>query len=1074
MPRITKDEIMNRLDVQAFYEDKFQLSLRELGSEWTARCPFHDDKVSSLSIRQSDGVFHCHACQAGGSVFDFLMMSASVDPKDPKNFKRALDEIAAMVGIQAPQPTAVATINLDDMPMANIPQPGEVKRLDPEPETRPALFALPPGAPKKQSKTEAEEAADRAARPPIEESVVDSWHQALVNNPTQLHYLLAKRGITLETVSKYRLGWTGDRYAIPIRDDRGVLVNVRKYKPEATGKDMKMISYSKGSMAGDKKTHKYGEARLTPLPIPAGKILVCEGEMDCLLALQEGFDAVTPTSGCGHWNDEWSPLFSGRDVVIAFDKDEAGRKGAESVAKKLVNFASSVAILKWPDALFDKGDLTNFIVDLGGDAKSLGKLVDAAVPFVTDDAKQAAPVKKAKLVALSDSSLAENSGKKIRFRGLVSGKDTAPFIIPRTVTVRCGQENGTKCGGCGFGVRHHGQATIEFNDENRKTLGLKNCGDVQQRAAIASAASINVKGCPFWTMVVEKSQNLECLSVIPEINGKLLQSAEGEYVTRGIDVLSHGIRANNIYDFEGYAFPDVSAQRATTLVGEATQVEVSIDNFELTAEQVQRLRVFQPEKCELPVGHGTPAYISTLEEERRKENCLKKMAQIATELSRVTRVWGRESLHMAYDLSFHSVLGFKCFGEVQPRGWVEVFVVGDSGQAKSTAVERLSTYYNAGQRVNAEQTSGAGLIGGLTKMGDRWVINWGPLVLNDRRLLVLDEFSGINEQVAQQMTDIRSSGIAEIIKIHREKAWARTRIIFLSNPKFGRTMGSFEHGVEALMGLFKEAADVRRLDLAIAVATGDVSVDRINSRGLDGDCSYTSEDCSALVLWAWSRKADQIQFEEGFEEATYEMVKWMSAKYSPKIPLVEPADHRWTLARLSCAMAARLFSTLDGVNLLVRPEHVRAVAAYMDQVYSSPAMSYDAYSNRIMSADRHVDLNRTAIKSRLKVTTHKPADLIDLLLSEHYLSPRDMEVQLGVDKAVVKDIIQFLTQARCLERGKNGYRKKPAFITILKELEAEAGSSRVQMDDLFEGPDLKVVSAMAQDQGKVDDDDMPF
>ena len=791
-----------------------------------------------------------------------------------------------------------------------------------------------------------------------------------------------------------------------------------------------------------------------PLPIPQGKVLLCEGEMDCLLALQEGFPAVTPTSGAGYWpaNDRWSVLFSGRDVVIAYDKDDAGRRGAESIAKRIVDFAHSVAILKWPESMPEKGDITNFLVDLGGDAASLKVLMDSAVPYIVVN-KTTKEKKDSKEVVLSDSSMAENTGRHVKYRGLVSGKDTTPFIIPKIVNVRCGQENGTKCAGCGLGALHHGSVTVEFTEENRKTLGLKDCGDAQQRAAIAAAAAINVKGCPFWKRETIEYQNLECLSVIPEINGRLqeITSSEGtsEYVTRTIDVLGHGIKTNNVYEFEGYVYPDVKAQRATTLVGRAEQVEVSIDNFSLTDIEIQRLKIFQPSE---------------------RESITEKLYSIATEMSKVTRVWGREALQIAYDLSFHSVLGFRCFGEHQPRGWVELFVVGDSGQAKSTMVDRLSLHYRAGQRVNAEQTSGAGLIGGLTKMGDRWQINWGPLVLNDRKLLILDEFSGINEEVAKQMTDIRSSGVAEIIKIHREKAWARTRLIFLSNPKFGRTMGSFEHGVEALMGLFKEAADVRRLDLAISVATGDVSTDRINSRGTDDKCLYMSNDCALLVLWAWSRKPEQIIFEDGFEEAVYGRVKWLASRYSPKIPLIEPADERWKLARVAIAAAAREFSTPDGVTLHVTAAHVHAVAEFINEIYSAPSMSYDSYSNRIMSADRHIENNRGRIKERLRAVTEKPDQLIDLLLTEHYIQPREMEIQLGVERTVVKDVIQFLTQARAIERTGHGYRKRPGLITILKEMEAE-GNPPAQGNLLEE---LQAVSGMADSSTPEADDDMPF
>jgi len=49
------------------------LPLRKAGKEYIGACPFHPDKIPSLSVNEDKGVFHCFGCGESGDVFDFLM-----------------------------------------------------------------------------------------------------------------------------------------------------------------------------------------------------------------------------------------------------------------------------------------------------------------------------------------------------------------------------------------------------------------------------------------------------------------------------------------------------------------------------------------------------------------------------------------------------------------------------------------------------------------------------------------------------------------------------------------------------------------------------------------------------------------------------------------------------------------------------------------------------------------------------------------------------------------------------------------------------------------------------------------
>ncbi len=162
---------------------------------------------------------------------------------------------------------------------------------------------------------------------PIDERKVVELHRRLVD-PSEggaLDYLLSERGLSLDTVEKYTLGWDGRRITIPVRDGSKV-VDLRRCKPHCTGDEPKVVSYARG----------YGGSRLYPSQAlgVAGPVLFCEGELDTLIALDRGLVAVTGTGGASTPPADLGKL-AGRDVYVAYDCDEAGRNGAEKLAAAL-------------------------------------------------------------------------------------------------------------------------------------------------------------------------------------------------------------------------------------------------------------------------------------------------------------------------------------------------------------------------------------------------------------------------------------------------------------------------------------------------------------------------------------------------------------------------------------------------------------------------------------------------------------------------------------------------------------------------------------------------------------------
>ncbi len=76
-----KDRIKAQTDIVSVITS-YGISLEKKGSSFMGLCPFHEDKNPSLSVDQSKGLFHCFGCGAGGDVFDFVMRHQGVEFKE--------------------------------------------------------------------------------------------------------------------------------------------------------------------------------------------------------------------------------------------------------------------------------------------------------------------------------------------------------------------------------------------------------------------------------------------------------------------------------------------------------------------------------------------------------------------------------------------------------------------------------------------------------------------------------------------------------------------------------------------------------------------------------------------------------------------------------------------------------------------------------------------------------------------------------------------------------------------------------------------------------------------------------
>jgi hypothetical protein len=311
--------------------------------------------------------------------------------------------------------------------------------------------------------------------------------------------------------------------------------------------------------------------------------------------------------------------------------------------------------------------------------------------------------------------------------------------------------------------------------------------------------------------------------------------------------------------------------------------------------------------------------------------------------------------------------------------------------------------------------------------------------MNDRRLVILDEMSGLKDKdVIEQMSSIRSSGIAQITKITSEQTSARTRLIWIANPADGSKLSSSpDLGLAALHGLVPNAEDIARFDFVTATAEGEIPVSVMNS-GYQPLYSpqYGSEDCELLIKWAWSLTRDDVMVGESAVRTASKEAEKIAQRYISDPPLLQAENARLKILRIACAIAARTFSVSKSGKLLVTRQHVEDAVRFLDLLYGKESIGYLRKSRRIIQGRERAVKNRERCISWLK----EYAGVLSALraVGEETFRARDFEEFGAMPRDESHSVVQKLLDWKMVERGRRGaIRMTPTLANILRELEDE-------------------------------------
>lgn len=887
-------------------------------NEIAVKCCFHNDHQPSLYLNVQNGTYHCKVCddEATGGAPDFLQQFYQL---------RMYDALSVVESYQ----------RTGKMPI---------------PANRDKIILM-------------------------HNNLMDPSHKQ------QLDEFVQKRLLMPKTLVEHLIGYddqTG-RYSIPVPAStpdyyRGPehFMTVRYYgmkKPNGAGKRFSKMIYKQDDTKGFAKAYFYPYDKLSAAD---NYLVLFEGETDAALARQFGIPSLTTTGGVNSWPKEaktgkdkynmYDVFRTYENIYIAFDDDDAGREGAYKIALKLLPYNKNSYICSYNSST--KGyDFTDFVQDKHREGlRKMSAIKDAFINEVIsttaelfESAKEKLEQKNEKdIEALEETRITTSfsevvntrsyHSQLVQFTARMGAVLNKRMTVPKKIRVYCEYYDEQSAISPATDI---GKLT---EDELAEGLVLEipvddsileYVGQSQQQQTNSLKVSLHIPPTNnMYQVEVLEHYYVSIAQVVPKANESSAREDDST-VTYVLQSDDHNIGEGETYTFKALKTVDPHDSSVTLLITDYQKAFDDIEGFDPPQEDLAELKIFQ---C----ADG--------------QSVADKMHEIASDLTHVTRIWGRELIIEAYDLVYHSAIKFKFGGKRVDRGWLDILVIGDSRTGKTETAERLQQHYQLGEKFTAESASIAGLTGGVDSIASggssgKHMIRWGKFPLNDKRLLVVDEMSGLKKEDIGQLSNIRSQGIVEISKIVGNSARARVRTIWISNPRNGNGGNSYlsdkQYGVQAIVDLIGASEDIARFDFAMGVGQDDISADLVNDPALNSlpeePAKYSQELCHRLVLWAWSRNLkdghyEDVVFDEGVELFLLQQAQIVTSMYRyNQAMLIDTSSFKEKLARVSIAAAARVFSTDETMQkIIVKQEHVEYAVQFIDKLYSSNTLKYKA------------------------------------------------------------------------------------------------------------------------------------
>ncbi len=312
------DDLLNRTDIVEVVSSRVQL--KKAGKNYTACCPFHQEKTPSFSVNHEKQFYYCFGCGAGGNALGFIM------DHDHLDFPEAVDELAKRAGVEVEREDSNSTTPRQprqavDSPLyALLTAASDYYRsaLKNHPQRHAAVNYL------KNRGVSGVIARDFALgfAPPG----WDNLSKHLGGDALQEKAMIDAGLLAENADSKRRYDRFRDRIIFPIHDSRGRIIG---FGGRVLGDDKPKYLNSPETAVFHKGQELYGLYEARKHNRQLNEIIVVEGYMDVIALAQQGLRNAVATLGTSTSEEHIKRLFRVvPSILFCFDGDNAGRKAA--------------------------------------------------------------------------------------------------------------------------------------------------------------------------------------------------------------------------------------------------------------------------------------------------------------------------------------------------------------------------------------------------------------------------------------------------------------------------------------------------------------------------------------------------------------------------------------------------------------------------------------------------------------------------------------------------------------------------------------------------------------------------
>lgn len=329
------------------------LELKRAGANYSACCPFHDEKTPSFMVSPSKNIFHCYGCGVGGDSIKFVMEYEKL------NFVEAIEKIASIMN-----------------------------------------FTL------EYSKN------DYVKKSNVLEKINLFYQERLKDSPMHLDYLY-KRGVTNDLIEEFNLGYCPEskenlqyinahglnyaeleQYGIIGKGAYGYYARFSEriifpiYSPEG-----KILGFGGRTIKNDDKIAKYINSMQTKVfnkskllygyhlakqsIFSKAEIIITEGYLDVIMLHKAGFKNAVATLGTALTNEHIPLLNKGEPrIMVGYDGDKAGINAAIKASRILAPLSKYGGVVIFPNG----ADPADMIVQ--NKVKEVEEIFNNFIPFV--------------------------------------------------------------------------------------------------------------------------------------------------------------------------------------------------------------------------------------------------------------------------------------------------------------------------------------------------------------------------------------------------------------------------------------------------------------------------------------------------------------------------------------------------------------------------------------------------------------------------------------------------------------------------------------------------------------------